>query len=500
MNYRKNKILSLFIVSISLLAITGCSDWLNLEPENDLIKKEYWKSEDDVRATLTGSYNALTNCVQQSMEWGELRADMVQMTLKTSSSYQQIMTNIITDNSDVARWSDFYKVINYANNVIKFTPEVLNNDPSFTEAKSNQLLSEAYFLRSLSYFYLVRAFKEVPLVLEPSDSDGEDYDVPKTAEMDILNRIVEDLKTYEPFAATSFTLPAQTKGKATKGAINALLCDIYLWRAAVKKGNGESAEADLQACIKASEKVRTMDYRLLAGESWFQNFYPGNSSESIFELQFDKENGQTNDLLKTFSSELDYQLVAPSSISALYDGNQNDTRANGYSFFTQENGENEIWKYVGAGFSSDGKENRRAKDARDNHWIFYRLPDVMLLEAEARLLLDSNDPEATNILKQIKERSSIAPAEWSASLSEILAERSRELAFEGKRWFDLLRFARRGEEGKRMIMDILLASVSASDRPFFEIKFKDINSYYYPIHIDEMKENQKLEQNPFYKY
>lgn len=500
MKNEKIKIILISLFLVGVFALTGCSGWLNLEPENDLIKKEYWKTEGDVTATLIGAYNSLTGCVSLCMAWGELRADMVNGTQKTSSTYNNVMTNIITDETELARWSNFYKVINYANNVIKFTPDVLKTDPSFTEEKSKQLLSEAYFLRSLSYFYLIRAFRDVPLITNPSDSDGDDYDVAKSPEIDILNQIIEDLVAFEPFAVTSFPSLTSTKGRATKGVLNALLCDLYLWRASVKKGAGENGDDDLRKAVSAGEKVRSLSYTLVAGDDWFQNFYPGNSSESIFELQFDRNKGLTNNLLNIFSKDIDYQLMATSSMDALYSANQNDVRGNGRTFFTQENGENEVWKYVGTGFSSDGKENRRTRDARDNNWIFYRLPDVMLLEAEARLLLADNDPIAYDLIKTVKERSSTSPAPWSATLSEVLMERSRELAFEGKRWFDLLRYARRSVEGQNAIMEILLAMVPASDRPFFEIKFKDINSYYFPIHNDELKENENLEQNPFYKF
>jgi hypothetical protein len=122
------------------------------------------------------------------------------------------------------------------------------------------------------------------------------------------------------------------------------------------------------------------------------------------------------------------------------------------------------------------------------------------MEAEARLLINPTDTEAQLLIQSIKERASTTPATWNLDLSELLTERSRELAFEGKRWFDLLRYARRSEEGKQMVLEILLSSVSASDRPFFESKYQDINCYYLPIHIDELNRNPNLVQNPFYAY
>jgi hypothetical protein len=122
------------------------------------------------------------------------------------------------------------------------------------------------------------------------------------------------------------------------------------------------------------------------------------------------------------------------------------------------------------------------------------------MEAEARLLTNPTDDVARQLIQSVKNRASVTVAEWNLDLNEILTERSRELAFEGKRWFDLLRYARRSAEGKQMVIDILLASVGASERPFFESKYKDINSYYFPIHIDELNLNPNLVQNPFYSF
>jgi hypothetical protein len=480
--------------------LTSCSDWLTLEPENDLIKDEYWKSKNDIQATLSGAYNGLASNAITMIYWGELRGDMLDITLKTLTDQQRMMTNIITENSSIIKWNNFYKIINYVNNVIENAPKVKEIDPSFTSEEYNQMIAEAYFIRSLTYFYLVRAFRDVPLIDKPSESDLQDYDVTKTEELVILDRIVNDLEGVKEGVALSYSTASYTKGRATKGAVYSLLADVYLLRGSIKQGNGQDGKADFQAAVTACQTVRSLPYSLLPQASWFTIFYPGNSAESIFELQFNKDLGQTNTILNTFSNELNFELAASASMESYYSGNTSDIRGLGGTYYPTSAGFNEVWKYTGIATTTGITTNRRAKDRNDNNFIVYRLADIYLMEAEARLLINSTDDEAKQLIQAVKNRASVKPADWSSDLTEVLTERSRELAFEGKRWFDLLRYARRSEEGKQMVINILLSSVSAADRPYFESKYKDINSYYFPIHIDELNLNPNLVQNPFYTF
>ena len=177
---------------------------------------------------------------------------------------------------------------------------------------------------------------------------------------------------------------------------------MYLWRGSVKQGLGESGNADYQACIKACENIDALGYTLVSGANWFQIFYPGNSLEGIFELQFDKSLGQTNGLLTIFNKNQNFYLIASPSISALYESNAGDVRGAGYTFYALESGEYEIWKHVGTGLTTTGSDNRRANDMNDNNWIFYRLADIKLMHVEARLLLNENDPIAETIIRKVK--------------------------------------------------------------------------------------------------
>jgi hypothetical protein len=129
------------------------------------------------------------------------------------------------------------------------------------------------------------------------------------------------------------------------------------------------------------------------------------------------------------------------------------------------------------------------------------------MKAEA-LAMTNKGEDALNIIERIRERAHalpqtanvVSPTDTQAVLDYILEERAREFAFEGKRWYDILRHAKR-EKYKRI--DLLLEMVSRTvpaDRQQSAIaKFKDPNSHYFPIFQYELQTDKALVQNPFYK-
>lgn len=98
----------------------------------------------------------------------------------------------------------------------------------------NSHLSEAYFLRGLCHFYLVRNFKEAPIVTEPYVDDSAPYDIAKSSEEDIIAQIKSDIQTaLDTGAAKEFfeddKWEGASKGRATKWALYALMADVCLW-------------------------------------------------------------------------------------------------------------------------------------------------------------------------------------------------------------------------------------------------------------------------------
>jgi hypothetical protein len=132
----------------------------------------------------------------------------------------------------------------------------------------------------------------------------------------------------------------------------------------------------------------------------------------------------------------------------------------------------------------------------------------MQAEALARLGGDVNGQAAIDIIKDIRLKrkalaatsQTVGSGDTNGIIDYILAERARELAFEGKRWYDLLRVARANNyERKQLLIDLAVATAPANQQQSIIAKLKDPNSHYLPINTYELYTNKALVQNPFYK-
>jgi len=178
------------IAAIILLAFQfSCSDWMDLKPPQGLIREEFWKTKEDVEAVIMGAYESFAVMDADLFKYGEIRGDMVLGDINQSLDEQKVMESNIYPDNGMCNWSKFYQVINYCNEVIKYAPEVQTIDNTFSDYLLYGFLSEAYFMRSLAFFYLVRIFQDVPLALEPTENDAIYIYLPKTDGQLILEHI-----------------------------------------------------------------------------------------------------------------------------------------------------------------------------------------------------------------------------------------------------------------------------------------------------------------------
>jgi starch-binding outer membrane protein, SusD/RagB family len=480
---QKNKIcITIFLLCLFL---TSCQDWLELIPPDGLVLNEYWKSKEDVEAVLMGAYQKFAQMDERLFLYGELRADMIAEDVNTPSPERMIMQgNIYPDNS-LCNWSDFYIVINYCNEVLKHAPEVFKLDASFSEYQLKGFEAEAFYLRSLSYFYLVRIFKDVPLILEPSESDDVEFFQPASTDTSILRVIKDDLKKARFVVTEYYGSQEENIGRATKGAILALLADICLW-------NFEYDE-----CISYINELENLDYLLLPAGKWFEIFYPGNSMEGIFEFQLDNKLDQPNSLYDyTYYSR--FYKASPNALDRLSPEESFESIRGAGSLRTYDA---KIWKYCGG--APDGKTLRPSADIRSCNWIVYRYADILLMKAEALSQLGRYDEALQIININIRNRALMNSINITNSPEAfedaILDERAKELAFEGKRWFDLLRMGRRNNYSrKEKLIEIIIEKVPSTQKLVLASKLTDPLGWYLPIEEDELERNNNLEQNPYY--
>lgn len=482
-----NKSIKILVLTAILSSASSCN-YLELIPPDGLVRDEYWTSKEDIHAVLMGAYQKFAQIDERLFLYGELRGDMLGQGQHISSSHRQIMEGNIYPTNSLCSWGDFYQVIHYCNLVLKYTSIVIDIDPTFTEYQKSGFDAEALFLRSLAYFYLVRVFKDVPFVMEPSEEDDVDFYLPKTEEKQIIDRITSDLENAILFVQDDYGTLEENKGRATKGAILALLADIYLW------------DFNYEKVIEYTSRIEALaqPYVLMHAGKWFENYYPGNSLENIFEFQFNSGLGQSNSMFgytyyvgrRFKASEKAIERLSPLQTQEIYRGSATFRLSDGT-----------IWKYIGA--APDQETIRPSAELYDANWIVYRLADILLMKAEALSQL-GNYSEALALLNEIRKRADVPVLDLAntpeAFEDAILEERAIELAFEGKRWFDLMRMGRRNDyKRKSKLIEIIVEKVPSTQRLVLASKLTDPNGWYLPILDKEIERNNELTQNPYYE-
>lgn len=521
------------IVSLTVFSFSSCTNWLGLQPEDGVIRQDFWKTKEEAESVLMGCYAQMMDddMMLSYLLWGEMRAEFVMPSARANSDIIAIRDGEIVPSNEFVQWDKFYRVINQCNTVIELAPLVQKEDLSFSDELLKQYIAEATSIRSLMYFYLVRTFRDVPYITVASIYDDQDFSPSKMSQADILTHLIDDLTKVEADLPYSYNNTVETKGRFTKWGLKALLADIYLWHEDYSNARDlctqiiESGQYSLIPIKRTTttaldENGQTVPVYIADKNDinvLFDKMYvKGNSIESILELQFDTEKSSPLvQWLKPVSGKLQAKTE---EIRGFFNGSAlsrewRDIRTE-YSWKSES-----VWKWIG--LSADGATYRPDNESFSN-WIFYRLADVILMKAEAEteMAMQQGDDQtllkdAFSLVKQIRDRANATDGTSyaenygsetenldSRSMEEfILDERAREFAFEGKRWFDLVKHAER-DNSRNIYYLARLAVRSTIPEKVSILQNKWINnpgSHYLPIYTDEIRMNKNLIQNEFYK-
>ncbi len=542
-------------------ALWSCDDFLSIEPQNEIVLENYWTEEADVNSVMNSCYAQLESddCMSRMLVWGELRSDDMTNGSGTAYNIQQILKENILETNSYTEWQSFYNVINRCNTVIYYAPGVNAKDPNFTDAELRATIAEATTLRSLCYFYLIRTFRDVPYVTYPSNDDTQEYQVPASKFDVVLDSLIADVERVKDDAVRSYGEESvENTCRITRWACYALLADLYLWKGDWQKCI-DYCDLVIDHKIKEYEEdyeenptILTTElygkYPLIsestansnyAGNTYTEIFGEGNSFESIFELNFVNNQSVTNAAVSRFygnNTTKTGQIGAPSFLFTDAYAGLNDyfkkTDCRYLENMTEINSKIYVTKYVNQSVSfrtstttgAAPTVNGSARPQAYANWIIYRLTDVMLMRAEAEVELAGNVtadvPLTEEQTQHYRNAFACVSAVWKRANNKrvattdtlvyddyatsrtamenlVLDERQRELMFEGKRWFDLVRISRRDGDNTRLINKVL--PKFQENTSVIRIKLATPDILYWPYNKEELKQNPYLTQNPAYE-
>ncbi len=460
-------------ISMLVLAFFNACNVLDQEPEIQISNEVAFTNEKSADAALAGLYHQLQSGFYYGRNFQnicEVSSDISQ-SVGTWDFYRELDTyELDASNLEVTNfYTAAYRAVNQANNIIAEVPGIEMN-----QAKKDNIIGQAYFVRALAFFDLNKVFGGVPgvhgdksvvLPLTPSRAVNEDLYPTRPSLVDGYNQVEADLLLALNLLPESQSNNTSTRAKAVKATARALLSRFYLYT------------RNYPEVIRLStEVIEDGQYSLLDN---YIDIYAGEfTSESIFELEFiaADQSGMRFWYFPGAQGGRGELAVHESFISEIQ-SDENDIRGTMFGFDPVQ----------GVFFPT-----KYQKPGNIDNFHVIRIAEMYLNRAEAYAQSSGTLALAVNDLNMIKERAGVSPysgpVTQEALLLEIEKERKFELAFEGHSFFDLVRTGRALTVLGSVERKNSSAPVSL-DQPWKQIL---------PIPRDELLSNPNMVQNPNY--
>ena len=489
------KLINYITFCLLIISLASCKKYLDKVPLDTINTSNFYQNADDAVSAINAAYQPLQRPKLYNLRMWTSDIFAGNSVVGAGGGTDGIETveeaNFTTDPSNAGVLDLYrgpYPGILYCNEVIQNVPGI-----NMDTIMRNRIVGEAKFLRANYYFILVRYFGDVPLITKPQTPEDNLYPA-RTPKAQVYDLIVQDLKDAIALLPPRETYTGADVGRAAKGSAVGLLAKVYL-----TLGNYDDV-------IPLCRQVTSLGYTLNA--NYADNFDPAhkNGPESLFEVQFSGNTtyGFFDDLnqaswTSTFMGPRNTTFVGGAygwnqptqefadsyeagdkrkDLTILYQGCP-DFNGNVYSSSYSTTGYN-VRKFL-VPTSVSPQYNTSNED-----FPVLRYADVLLTESEA-LNETGLTTQAETPLNMRRERAGL-PAIHGESQSDmrntILHERRMELAFEGDRWFDLIR-VNNGQYGLNFLHSI--GKTNATSKNLLM-----------PIPQVEIDANKNLTQNPGY--
>lgn len=514
------KIASKIILASSIVLLASCSDFLEKGP-HDAPNSGVPVSDGVAVALTNGCYQSLQTmnlynqriwtldiCAGNSEAGGDPSTGTDGAETKEVANFYATPDNVLA----IGVWRGGWVGIGSCNTTINSIEE----STAVSEEIRDRSLGEAYFLRAHYYFILVRLFGGVPVITRPHAA-SDPVDVARNTPTEVYDLIIKDTKKAMDLLPEKRELPASELGRATKDAAATQLAKVYLTLASYDAAyrSLEPEEGFYQAVIDLCNQVGDMGYNL--EDCKYEDLCnvalcdKKNGPESIFEIQYSGENSGTggfwaNDGQSSWCSA----FMGPRSSGFTTGGGWGWNQPTDEFFNSYEEGDlrKDLTVLYEGCPDFDGKPYKASYafvtgrnvrkflvpdsygltsyEVSPQNFIAYRYADVLLMKAEA--LNESGATAAAQIpLNIVRKRAGlkdVTTTDQGEMREKIIHERRMELAFEGHRWFDLVRI--QGGEYALNFFRSIGKSNATKDRLLLPIPQQEIDS------------NKLMEQNPGY--
>lgn len=463
------KMIKNIILSLCLVSLVSCADdFLELNPHQSVSLDGAIQSVDDYNAAIYGTYSAM----QSSNYYGRyfvLVPDVMSDDVKQNSQANRardFSDYVVNSNDGIASgmFNTIYNTILRANTVINAKAEI----PAAVKAQVDQVVGEAYAIRALAHFDLVRMFAQhygfssgnthagISIVTEFDQNSKPG----RNTVAEVYAQVLSDLNQ----AITLMTIKPPKTSRFSKEAAQALLARVYLYM-------GDFAKAE----AAASSVISSNKFSLVTNANYIKGWENGFSSESIFEVAFNSVDNNGSDALGRMYIVEGYGDYLPSQdVLGLIPAG--DVRL---GLFKADKNLSGPYGTV--------RMNKYPSTLGINNTVVLRLSEMYLIRAEARAKT-GNEAGAIEDLNRIRKRGLATAADVSATgaalVTEIEKERRIELMFEGHRLWDLMRNKR--NLTRTNCTNSVCTLTYPNDR------------FVAPIPQSEMDANTNMTQNPGY--
>gem|GEM_PF-1602624 len=502
----------------ALLFFDSCEKMLEL-PSGRLLPEEHaFADEFSARSSVMGVYALLQEVSQQLIILGELQGDLLTVTQNADNDLRQINDHTADALNKYADPSGFFKIIVNCNEILHKIQRARENDENLSELEFNTYIAELKLIRAWVYFKMVQIYGKAPYFEEPLSDYGQSLalesklDSMQTEDfiLDTILRQIVELDTFDlnllaesPFFAIRFN-------KFTNWALQA---DIYLWRnnyAFAKRTYDRIPNILAKEGFAGTERlpyINAWDFQDVNWKDLFQFNYSSGPFETLtlFVIPFSKLYNQQHSLQRLFYSGEggDYMVRPTDYILNAYQAQQ----VIRYEIQPQERGTpGDLNRGLGVTYDSiDGKpvvfKYSLFREPFDNDAgiMVYRTADFHLKTCEAYARLRLTDDAIAhlndgNLYKSAWGTGTRTRANLTGVSVEdsrfvdpvedlIVEERALELAYEGHRWFDLMRIARHREDPAYLAEKVAAKFTDEMKREQVKNRLMDMENWYLPLKL-----------------